>query len=153
MADREQLIDEAFLSACFTYIKKASDDNIYEVVNALQKILQIHAAQELTKQDACSSADTLLNDIFQADESGWEQMIEEHVKNGATPAVAGVVHNSVHCANAFLAQNDSGCAHACHLHRYCGVNWNFHWFSLLLQESSARHRSQKRYKSAWRAQC
>jgi hypothetical protein len=82
--ERAHLLDEAFLSSCFAYTKKASGDHIPELVHALQKILQLYAAKQLAlcSPDGQSTEDTLLADVLAADEAQWDEMIEEMVQTG-----------------------------------------------------------------------
>jgi hypothetical protein len=75
-------LDEALLSNCFAYIKKASDDGIQEVVYALQKVLQLYAAQQLGKADTKTEADSVLAGILTADETRWEAMVEDLATSG-----------------------------------------------------------------------
>ena len=83
MDDKKDLIDEAFLSSCFAYIKKASEDNIAEIVHALQKVLQIFAADSLAAKDLGTSEDAMLTDILTADEAEWEPTIRSMAESGA----------------------------------------------------------------------
>ena len=94
MEERADSLDEAFLSSCFTYTKKASDDGLADVVNALQKIMQLHAARQLRQAEQYTTEDTLLQDVLTADESEWDEMIEEMVKAGAVHRVA---HSCCRC--------------------------------------------------------
>ena len=82
-ANRESL-DEAFLSSCFAYIKKASDDKITELVHALQKILQMFAAMQLESSmpPQPEQADTLLSELIAADESAWEDKLNDMIASG-----------------------------------------------------------------------
>eukprot|EP01025_Chloroclados_australasicus_P047084 TRINITY_DN5226_c0_g1_i2.p1 TRINITY_DN5226_c0_g1~~TRINITY_DN5226_c0_g1_i2.p1 ORF type:complete len:364 (-),score=52.79 TRINITY_DN5226_c0_g1_i2:269-1267(-) len=81
LKENEDKLDEALLSNAFAYMKKASDDNIPEMVLLLQKILQSYAAMKL--QDSNSQdVDRHLNDLIEADEGSWKQMVVEKADAG-----------------------------------------------------------------------
>jgi hypothetical protein len=82
MEERSDSLDEAFLSNCFAYIKKTSEDGMLDVVYVLQKILQLYAARKLGQAEPQGTEDALLADILSADESVWESMLEELVQSG-----------------------------------------------------------------------
>jgi hypothetical protein len=94
MLERQDSLDEALLSTCFAYIKKASDDGLDGLVTVLQTILQLYAAQALAQAGgggggdaagASSSAaeDVLVTDICAAGVGHWETMIEDLASAGA----------------------------------------------------------------------
>lgn len=86
--DNSDTLDEAFLSSCFAYIKKASDDGLSEIVYLLQRILQLYAARYWSQVDASGKDDAMLLDILAADEKNWQNMIHDL-------ASAGMFHHTL----------------------------------------------------------
>lgn len=80
--DNSDALDEAFLSSCFAYIKKASDDGLSEIVHLLQRILQLYAARHWSQVDAGGKDDAMLLDILAADEKNWQNMIHDLASAG-----------------------------------------------------------------------
>lgn len=80
--DNSDALDEAFLSSCFAYIKKASDDGLSEIVYVLQRILQLYAARHWSQADAGGKDDAMLLDILAADEKNWQNMIHDLASAG-----------------------------------------------------------------------
>jgi flagellar biosynthesis regulator FlaF len=73
-------IDEALLSSCFAWMKKASDDKLEGMVYILQTVLQIYASMELGKDQKDTSEE--LVQVLQAQESEWEGLIKEFSNAG-----------------------------------------------------------------------
>lgn len=68
-------LDEALLSSCFAWMKKASDDKLDGMVYILQTVLQLYASLELGKDDGSISKPLLR--VLKAPESEWESILSE----------------------------------------------------------------------------
>lgn len=84
MEENSDMIDEAFLSSCFAWMKKVSDDNLDGMVLILQNVLQLYAARELTssRNGQEEGAEAQLLEILSARESAWTPMIQEKLNSG-----------------------------------------------------------------------
>ncbi|KAI8102843.1 hypothetical protein M9434_005635 [Picochlorum sp. BPE23] len=74
-------IDEAVLSSCFSWIKKASDDKLDGMVYILQTVLQIYASLALAG-DASKDDSSELVKVLRAQESDWEKLIIDMANEG-----------------------------------------------------------------------
>jgi flagellar biosynthesis regulator FlaF len=68
-------LDEALLSSCFAWMKKASDDKLDGMVYILQTVLQLYASMELGQEDGSISKPLL--QVLKAPESEWESILTE----------------------------------------------------------------------------
>lgn len=68
-------LDEALLSSCFAWMKKASDDNLDGMVYILQTVLQLYASMELGRDDGSTSKALL--QVLRAPESEWEAIVSQ----------------------------------------------------------------------------
>jgi hypothetical protein len=89
MDARAEFIDEALLSNCFAWMRKASDDNLDGMVVILQKVLQIYASRALSIDDAVSnsgktssSAEAALSELLNVDEGTWAPIIRKKAQEG-----------------------------------------------------------------------
>ena len=70
-----EAVDEALLSSCFAWMKKASDDKLDGMVYILQTVLQLYASIELSRSgDGTSEA---LSKVLKAPEGEWESLIRD----------------------------------------------------------------------------
>ncbi|KAI8103377.1 hypothetical protein M9435_004716 [Picochlorum sp. BPE23] len=74
-------IDEAVLSSCFAWIKKASDDKLDGMVYILQTVLQIYASLALAGDVSKDDSSELVK-VLQAQESDWEKLIIDMANEG-----------------------------------------------------------------------
>jgi flagellar biosynthesis regulator FlaF len=74
-------VDEALLSSCFAWMKKASDDKLDGMVYILQTVLQLYASIELTEKVGESTSDVLA-EVLKAPEGQWEGIIREMNASG-----------------------------------------------------------------------
>lgn len=84
-------LDEALLSNCFAWMRKASDDNLDGMVVILQKVLQLYSSRQLCESPAggtASPVDSILKDLIAADESKWSSMIREKAQSGEISEIA-----------------------------------------------------------------
>lgn len=83
-------LDEALLSNCFAWMRKASDDNLDGMVVILQKVLQLYSSRQLCESilTAGSPVDSFLKELVAADESRWSSMIREKAKAGEISEIA-----------------------------------------------------------------
>lgn len=97
MEERAEHLDEALLSNCFAWMRKASDDNLDGMVSILQKVLQLYAARALgktemasTKQEGSSNsdADSVITELLASDEARWAENIREKALNGEISEVS-----------------------------------------------------------------
>jgi hypothetical protein len=107
MQKHSEALDEALLSNCFAFIKKASDDGIQEVVYALQKVLQLYAAQQLGKADAKTDEDASLTRILTADETEWDKLVEQLATSGAVPIFNRILHSFAFMASRYIEDASS----------------------------------------------
>lgn len=84
MDSRADQLDEALLSSCFAFMKKASDDNLDGMVLILQTVLQLYASRELASSvsENPTEAEQQLIAILSARESKWENLIKEKAESG-----------------------------------------------------------------------
>lgn len=84
MDSRADQLDEALLSSCFAFMKKASDDNLDGMVLILQTVLQLYASRELASSggENPSEAEQHLIEVLSARESNWESLIKEKATSG-----------------------------------------------------------------------
>lgn len=84
MDSRADQLDEALLSSCFAFMKKASDDNLDGMVLILQTVLQLYASRELASSasENPSEAEQQLIAILSARESNWTNLIKEKAESG-----------------------------------------------------------------------
>lgn len=84
MDSRADQLDEALLSSCFAFMKKASDDNLDGMVLILQTVLQLYASRELASSagENPSEAEQQLIEILSARESNWANLIKEKAESG-----------------------------------------------------------------------
>ena len=73
-------VDEALLSSCFAWMKKASDDKLDGMVYILQTVLQLYASIELS--GAGEGTSEALSKVFKAPEGEWESLIREMNASG-----------------------------------------------------------------------
>jgi flagellar biosynthesis regulator FlaF len=71
-------VDEALLSSCFAWMKKASDDKLDGMVYILQTVLQLYASIEL----AGESTSEALGKVLKAPEGEWEGLIRDMNASG-----------------------------------------------------------------------
>ncbi len=70
-----EAVDEALLSSCFAWMKKAADDKLDGMVYILQTVLQLYASIELSRSgDGTSQA---LSKVLKAPEGEWESLIRD----------------------------------------------------------------------------
>ena len=74
MKGQADQIDEAVLSSCFAWIKKASDDKLDGMVYILQTVLQIYASLALAGDESKNDSTELVK-VLQAQETEWEKLI------------------------------------------------------------------------------
>eukprot|EP00890_Picochlorum_soloecismus_P000294 jgi/Picsp_1/1265/NSC_04746-R1_protein len=84
MDSRADQLDEALLSSCFAFMKKASDDNLDGMVLILQTVLQLYASRELASSggENPGEAERQLIEVLSARESNWANLIVEKAKSG-----------------------------------------------------------------------
>jgi hypothetical protein len=83
-------LDEALLSNCFAWMRKASDDGLADVVALLQKVLQVYASIILGKSFAASAASSstgnadafLLHLIAHEPEDTWAAALRSKAQEG-----------------------------------------------------------------------
>ena len=82
---RADKIDEALLSNCFAWMRKASDDNLDGMVVILQKVLQLYASRALTLGNEASgdltAAEAALAELLKTDESKWAVVIRKKAQD------------------------------------------------------------------------
>ena len=97
MDARADFIDEALLSNCFAWMRKASDDNLDGMVLILQKVLQVYASRALSIQDAAatknsgassSPAESALSELLNSDEGIWASIIRKKAQEGTISEVS-----------------------------------------------------------------
>jgi hypothetical protein len=95
MDARAEFIDEALLSNCFAWMRKASDDNLDGMVVILQKVLQLYASRALSIGDAATSsgsssspAESTLSELLKADEGTWAPIIRKKAQDGEISEVS-----------------------------------------------------------------
>ncbi|KAL4524757.1 hypothetical protein Ndes2526B_g06947 [Nannochloris sp. 'desiccata'] len=95
MDARAEFIDEALLSNCFAWMRKASDDNLDGMVVILQKVLQIYASRALSLDDVASDsgktsspAEAVLSELLNADEGTWAPIIRKKAQGGEISEVS-----------------------------------------------------------------
>lgn len=79
MKSEPEKMDEALLSNCFAWIKKASDDGLDGMVALIQTVLQLYAAIQLSQQlsrPANDSVDAFVLTIITSAEKKWDEMLE-----------------------------------------------------------------------------
>lgn len=74
MEERSEHLDEALLSNAYAWMRKASEDRLEGVVGLLQKVLQMYAALAL-RVDSPDPTEAALNEMLEADETQWSQVI------------------------------------------------------------------------------
>jgi flagellar biosynthesis regulator FlaF len=75
-----EAVDEALLSSCFAWMKKASDDKLDGMVYILQTVLQLYASIELSRSgDGTSEA---LSKVLKTPEGEWESLIRDMNASG-----------------------------------------------------------------------
>jgi len=80
---RADLLDEAFLSNTFAWMRKASGDGEGGVVALIQTALQLYAARALAPSPApTAAADAALHAVLAAPEKDWGARIAEAVAAG-----------------------------------------------------------------------
>lgn len=89
MDARAEFIDEALLSNCFAWMRKASDDKLDGMVVILQKVLQIYASRALSLDNVASdsgksssAAEDVLSELLNADEVTWAPIIRKKAQGG-----------------------------------------------------------------------
>ena len=103
MEERLEHLDEALLSNCFAWMRKASEDNLDGMVSILQKVLQLYAARALVQSEQPSGApkdeskasssrstkaDRVVRDLIATDERRWATIIREQAQNEAISEVS-----------------------------------------------------------------
>lgn len=73
-------LDEALLSSCFAWMKKASDDKLDGMVYILQTILQIYASMELGRDDGSTSK--ALVHVLASPETEWDSLLSDLHSSG-----------------------------------------------------------------------
>lgn len=79
MVANYEYVDEALLSSCFAWMKKASEDKLDGMVYILQTVLQLYASIELAGVEGTSTA---LGTVLKAPEGEWEGIIREMNASG-----------------------------------------------------------------------
>lgn len=79
MVANYESVDEALLSSCFAWMKKASEDKLDGMVYILQTVLQLYASIELAGVEGTSTA---LGNVLKAPEGEWEGIIREMNASG-----------------------------------------------------------------------
>lgn len=82
-------LDEALLSNCFAWMKKASEDNLDGMVSLIQTVLQLYAAKQLGTVDqqgesssssSSSEVDTFVTQVLKETEQQWDTLIKAGVE-------------------------------------------------------------------------
>lgn len=89
---RADKIDEALLSNCFAWMRKASDDNLDGMVVILQKVLQLYAARALSLGEGTeaelTAAEAALAELLRTDESRWAVVIRKKAQDAEISEVS-----------------------------------------------------------------
>lgn len=92
MEARADQLDEALLSNCFAWMRKASDDKLDGMVAILQKVLQLYAARALSagKQSgaAVDPADEIVAELLAEEEAAWAPTLRAHAQSGRCSEVS-----------------------------------------------------------------
>lgn len=87
MDDNADKLDEALLSNCFAWMKKASEDNLDGMVALLQIVLQLYAAKQLGQQQqgegetsSSSSVDQFVTQLLKENEQQWDILLKQGVE-------------------------------------------------------------------------
>lgn len=91
MDQQSDKIDEALLSNCFAWMRKASDDKLDGMVEILRKVLQLYAARAVSasvSQQELSKEDSILADILKEDEGAWAILLRKKAQAGEISEVS-----------------------------------------------------------------
>lgn len=86
-------LDEALLSNCFAWMRKAAKDNLTGMVAILQKVLQLYAAKALSSQSVAraagkNEADAVIAELIAADEATWAAIVRKKAQSGEITELA-----------------------------------------------------------------
>ena len=87
-------LDEALLSNCFAWMKKASEDNLDGMISLIQTVLQLYAAKQLGAVDqqqgeassssssssSSSEVDTFVTQLLKETEQQWDTLLKSCVE-------------------------------------------------------------------------
>ncbi|EFN59214.1 hypothetical protein CHLNCDRAFT_138166 [Chlorella variabilis] len=81
-------MDEGLLAACYSWMRKASEDKLDGMVALLQKVLQIYACQQLGTPQAGGDkqrggGDAAVDELLAADEALWTRLIRQRADEGS----------------------------------------------------------------------
>jgi len=95
MEERADHMDEALLSNCFAWMRKASEDKLDGMVAILQKVLQLYAAKALAMSSASLSSEEVGNvidatwaELLGAQEEQWAEIILNKAEKGEISEVS-----------------------------------------------------------------
>ena len=88
-------VDEALLSNCFSWMRKASDDELDGMVTILQKVLQLYASRALVLSEGAGAnstggggAEMTLSELLKVDEAKWASILRKKVQDGEISEVS-----------------------------------------------------------------
>eukprot|EP00199_Chlamydomonas_sp_CCMP681_P005829 CAMPEP_0119101744 /NCGR_PEP_ID=MMETSP1180-20130426/711_1 /TAXON_ID=3052 ORGANISM="Chlamydomonas cf sp, Strain CCMP681" /NCGR_SAMPLE_ID=MMETSP1180 /ASSEMBLY_ACC=CAM_ASM_000741 /LENGTH=262 /DNA_ID=CAMNT_0007085911 /DNA_START=257 /DNA_END=1045 /DNA_ORIENTATION=+ len=81
MEKRSEQLNEAMLSNAFAWIKKCQEDRFDTMVQLIQKVLQLYAAQQLNTRDT-NGVEGALNQVLYAEEAEWGPLVRKIATEG-----------------------------------------------------------------------